>query len=311
MSDQLNGIQIPDKADKVVNSAIRRGRRTLAMRRTMCIITGIFVFSAVLFGGAYASPAIAASLSKVPFVGSIFKEFSDEGIKSAKEKGFTKDLELEVTKGDATVTIKEVYYDKSRISLGLVTKGIKPYEETITDLYYGDRRISEAVLGIINEHPDDLYYVSFSADIPEDLPDKFDMKVVIGEDWGKGRKFEFMVPLDRTLANENTKQVFVMEEVDTKEGTIFIKNIQFTPSATSIDYESDKIFASPRISIRISSSNSEPKVLKELTSSLDNDKSTGTYVGKYMFEPVEYISGELKVDLIDSDGKVLASIVLK
>ena len=50
MSDQLNDIQIPDKADKVVNSAIRRGRRTLAMRRTMCIITGIFVFSAVLFG---------------------------------------------------------------------------------------------------------------------------------------------------------------------------------------------------------------------------------------------------------------------
>ena len=53
MLDKLNDIQIPDKADKVVNSAIRRGRRTLVMRRTMCIMTSIFVFSAVLFGGAY------------------------------------------------------------------------------------------------------------------------------------------------------------------------------------------------------------------------------------------------------------------
>ena len=94
----------------------------------------------------------------------------------------TKALELEVTKGDATVAIKEVYYDKSRISLGLVVKGIKPYGETITDLYYGDRRISGAITGIINDQPEDLYYETFSADIPEDIPDKFDMKVVIEKD---------------------------------------------------------------------------------------------------------------------------------
>ena len=311
MSDQLNDIQIPDKADKVVNSAIRRGRRTLAMRRTMCIITGIFVFSAVLFGGAYASPAIAASLSKVPFVGSIFKEFSDEGIKAAKEKGLTKALELEVTKGDATVAIKEVYYDKSRISLGLVVKGIKPYGETITELYYGDRRISEAVLGIINERPDDLYYVTFSADIPEDLPDKFDMKVVIGEDWGQGRKFEFMVPLDRTLANQETKQLFVMKEIKTNEGTILIKKLQFTPSTTSVDYEFDKTSKEPKISLRISSPNNEPKVLEILTGTLDEDRSRDTYVACFKFEPVQDITNEYRVDIIGEDGEVITSIDIK
>jgi hypothetical protein len=311
MSDQLNDIQIPDKADKVVNSAIRRGRRTLAMRRTMCIITGIFVFSAVLFGGAYASPAIAASLSKVPFVGSIFKEFSDEGIKAAKEKGLTKALELEVTKGDATVAIKEVYYDKSRISLGLVTKGIKPYEETITELYYGDRRISEAVLGIINERPDDLYYVTFSADIPEDLPDKFDMKVVIGEDWGQGRKFEFMVPLDRTLANQETKQLFVMKEIETNEGTMFIKKLQFTPSVISVEYECDKLLYEPDISLRVSSTNGETKLLKKLSTSLDHDESRNAYIHNARFEPVQDMTKEFRVDIIGAGGKVITSIDVK
>lgn len=196
-----------ERVDQIINDAIRKGRTRVLMNRFVTSITIISIFTAMVFGTCYASPTVAATLSKIPLVGSLFLSFTDDGLKKVSNKGLTSVTGLEVTNGDATIALKEIYYDKSQISFALAYKGISPYTSggLIPLLYYKDTLISGSTNGGIIKASEDLFYSTASSVIPDNLPDKLDLKLIIQEQLGLKREFEFALNIDRTGLNSSTK----------------------------------------------------------------------------------------------------------
>jgi len=301
-------IQVPDTAEKIVNSAIKRGERTLLMKRTIITVIAVCIFITGVFGTCYASPTVADTLSKIPLIGSLFVQFADDGLKLASEKRMTNFPGLEVTNGDETVAIKEIYFDKSRISIGFALKGINPYaSDPITELYYNDKLISGSFGGGITEASKDLYYMDLTTDIPNNIPDEFDLKVIVKEQSGFKRDFEFTVPIDRTLANTKTTEIFLMKKIESKERAVLIKKVQFTPSAVSIDFEYTRPLNESDFTLKLIDDGKEIQLnTMSGTSTFNESSRIDTYHA--IFNPLDNIPSQLKLDFVNkNDEKVILS----
>ncbi|PTL22201.1 MAG: DUF4179 domain-containing protein [Shouchella clausii] len=83
----------------------------------------------LLFGSAYFSPALANSLSQIPVIGSVFSVSGDERLKQASEQGLTNGLDETETINGVAVTLEELLYDQTRISVGFTVKSDEPLTE--------------------------------------------------------------------------------------------------------------------------------------------------------------------------------------
>ncbi|MCY6958516.1 DUF4179 domain-containing protein [Clostridium brassicae] len=72
----------------------------------------------VLTVSATVSPSIANALTNIPVVGSVFKLFGDMGLKLANDKGISTLVDKTKIDKDIKVTITDILFDGSRISIG-------------------------------------------------------------------------------------------------------------------------------------------------------------------------------------------------
>ena len=299
-------ISLPDRADEVINSAIKRGQRTFLMQRGISIIVSICILIIGMFGTCYASPSVAEALSKIPFVGSVFLQFTDKGLKTVSQQGLTYLPGMEVTKQNATVALKEIYYDKSGISFGLALKGINPYTSSPQYfLYYKDNLISGSFTGGINDASKDLYLVSLKTSVPSDLPDKFDLKLIVKETTDFKREFEFNVPLSRATINESTKEYTIMKAFESNNKSVLIKKILFTPASVSVDFEYTRPIDETEtdFSFKLFNENGNQIELNSFTSTNQKDKDNRTDSYHAVFNPITDIPSGLRLDIVDVDSE--------
>lgn len=208
LKEQLERIQVPDNIDFVIKKAIRKEQNHIVLRRGLTIfITISFVFTA-LFGTCYAYPKVANELAKIPFIGEVFEMFTDKGLKNASDKGLTNFIDLQETKGELTVAIKEVYYDQAEISIGWAVKGGTLAKNHLLPLfYYNDKCIGGGSGGEIPNNAEDSSYITSNIPVPKDLPDKFELRFIIRENnKTDGKEFEFIIPLDRNKSDSQSKK---------------------------------------------------------------------------------------------------------
>jgi hypothetical protein len=299
-------ITLPDRVDEVIDSAIKRGHRTFLIKRSISVFLSMCILIIGMFGTCYASPSAAKVLSKIPFVGSVFSQFTDKGLKSVSKQGMTYLANMEVTKQNATVALKEIYYDKSGISFGLALKGINPYTSSPQYfLYYKDNLISGSFTGEINDISKDIYLVSLKTTVPSDLPDKFDLKLIVKETTDFKREFEFNVPLSRAAGDESTKEYTIMKGFKSNDKSVLIKKILFTSASVSVDFEYTRPIEEhePELSLKLFDDKGERIVLDSFTGTNQIYKNNRTDSYHAVFNPVSAIPSKLRLDIVEAEGE--------
>ncbi|QSB11322.1 DUF4179 domain-containing protein [Lysinibacillus fusiformis] len=95
-----------------------RTHKKMRQRVMMMTASAAMIFSLVFITGLI-SPTMAATMKEVPVLSSIFKLAGDLGLKTADEKGLSTKLHTSVTKDGFTLSVSEVVYDGTRVSIAI------------------------------------------------------------------------------------------------------------------------------------------------------------------------------------------------
>lgn len=104
------------------------------MRQRVMMVTApaAMIFS-LLFVTSLVSPTLAATIKDVPILSSIFKFAGDLGLKTADEKGLSTKLHTSVTHEGFTLSVSEVVYDGTRVSIGIESPHQEDEKETLME----------------------------------------------------------------------------------------------------------------------------------------------------------------------------------
>lgn len=87
------------------------------------------------------------------------------------------------------------------------------------------KRIENGNVGLVEIYP------------REDLPETFDLQIVIRQIDNQRGKWSLTVPVSRQYTDAATKTVLPMKTVTVGQTTITVKKIQIAPSSTTVDWE--------------------------------------------------------------------------
>ena len=131
--DQLDDIHVPtEKLDDIIFKTVQEHtpKRKKSLRNKFIYSASAAVVAlGLLVGSATVSPVMADFVSKIPLIGSIFSESDDVGLAQVSDLGLTQVIgQSKTVKGD-TVTIDEVFYDGTRLTVSYSLESQEPLGE--------------------------------------------------------------------------------------------------------------------------------------------------------------------------------------
>ncbi|MEK5431133.1 DUF4179 domain-containing protein [Lysinibacillus sp. FSL R7-0073] len=227
------GIQQADELGEAVILKRKDKRKHL-----IYVASAVAVFSMTI-GRAYVSPTFADTLSKLPIIGSVFKESGLPGLKIASEQGLTKAVGETQTINGISVTVDEVLYDESHITAGITIES----DRELSQYYFG-----AGMNFTINGAQPNVSTGSYSENIlspsartgistldvklVEDMPDTFELGLLLeGEN---GEKWTFSTPIQKIT---EIVQIPVNHQQQIDGIQLHVSNISVSPSGISLDYE--------------------------------------------------------------------------
>lgn len=156
-------------------------------------------FSIMVGSAAYVSPTFASTLSQLPIVGSVFSDYGFLGLNEASEQGLTSIIGEKQTINGISVTIDEVLYDESNISVGFTIDSKKE----LSNNYFGagmvftingaNPEVNYERLGTVVKGPVHTSVARFH--VKDQMPDSFEMGLTL--EGKEGEKWEFLVPVKK------------------------------------------------------------------------------------------------------------------
>lgn len=137
--EEIDDIPVPvDKLDAIIAKTVQEQesaqKRKQSIGKKLMLSVGAAVATiALLIGSATVSPVMANIVSQIPVLGSIFSESGDRGLKQVSELGLTQVVgESKTVKGN-TITIDEVFYDGTRLTVSYSLVSEEPLGEFYLD----------------------------------------------------------------------------------------------------------------------------------------------------------------------------------
>ncbi|MGE7664804.1 DUF4179 domain-containing protein [Ureibacillus composti] len=201
--EEINNIPIPtEKLDAIILNTFHETenkKKNPKRSKMFYSLSTAAVAFILLVSSATVSPVMANIVSKIPIIGMVFSESGDRGLDQVNEQGLTNVLDTTKSVGQTSITLDEVFYDETRLSIGFVITSDEPIGEfylsagpTITingkaftnASTYKETGISPTQrAGIIN------------IDSFDDLPETFTLGVAFtGED---GKQWDFSTPISK------------------------------------------------------------------------------------------------------------------
>lgn len=240
LQKQADEINIPDNLDALIKSSMKSYTRQKIGKRIFAGFLSVVMLYAALIGACCASSTAADTLSNLPVVGYLFRNFTDKDLKKASETGLTQIVNQSVTKGDTTVTVNELYYDVNSVNLGV------SFQNSQANYYYYEIRYENKLVTKFGSGGGGAVYqdekgrpTSEEVHLPltQVLPDSCTVKLIVEEGDGSHRKFEFEIPLNNAKANELSKEYPLNQKFTDGMSTLVVKSIVFTPYATTVTYD--------------------------------------------------------------------------
>ena len=123
------GIQQAEQQGSLQHTPLQAKSRK---RKPLLYIASSAAAFGLLIGSSYVSPTLASSLSQLPIIGSVFSDSGLLGLKQASDQGLTSAVGETQTINGISVTINEVLYDETNITVGFTIES----EEELSNEYF-------------------------------------------------------------------------------------------------------------------------------------------------------------------------------
>lgn len=211
-------------------------KRTKGLVRKMTLASAAAAILGVsCIGSGFVSPAMAQTLKQIPLIESVFKIAGDLGLQTAEEKNLTTPINQSVTLNGITISVSEVFYDGSRLTIGLVQHspdGIKEILEVEPVINGKSEHFAASYSDMANSH-DNKTVASLVQFMPgEKLPDSFDLKLLVFLKGMENNRFEFTFPVNKTSSGSRIIKPMVTKTYG--DMTVTIQKIQITSGTVDL-----------------------------------------------------------------------------
>ncbi|RFB13485.1 DUF4179 domain-containing protein [Bacillus sp. HNG] len=291
---ELEKIHVPvEKLDRIILQTINENNKQKPRRKKIILTTiGSVAAAFILFlGSATFSPTLAKVASEIPLVGTFFNESSDEGLQIAGKSGLTQVVNQKAKDNGVKLTMNEIFYDGTRLTFGMTHESlfaIGDFERPTILVNGQEINFSAGTSGkFINPSK---YEIVMDIKPTEDLPEEFDMKVIIDAVGLIPGNWEFEFPVKQsnevTVIQLNKTNVIYDAEVTVETiklgpaGTDLAIQIKSDPNNTKID---------PYLDLNFAMIDEQGRVLRSLSSSGHGDKIDGVEVANldYLYTPIK------------------------
>jgi len=216
----------------------RRSGRKASIRPVWITLGAAVLCLALIVGTVAVSPAVQAAMRKIPFFGLIIASLGDLGEKNAA--GHAQPLEFTAEDKGVRITIREVLYDGTRITIG--------YETNLSLSDFQDQIMLHEIL--IDGQEDMLGLISNAAEMNKtedgtrntmtlfpstEFPDQFELDYHISKIGQIEGSWAFKIPVSLTTTDVRIFEPNVEQQFDDLWFTV--KKIMFAPTATRLDIE--------------------------------------------------------------------------
>ncbi|MBT2663420.1 DUF4179 domain-containing protein [Bacillus sp. ISL-45] len=180
LKNEMDQISVPvEKLDNIIEQTVSETKMKKPKKRIVWYSMSAAVVGFGLFiGSAMVSPAMAKVASNIPVVGTFFNDIGDEGLKIAGQNGLTQVVDQTAKDNGITLTINEVFYDGTRLTLGYTQESLLPLGELERPVIKADGKDINFSSGFSGEFITPQKYKGVVEITPtEELPEQFDMKV--------------------------------------------------------------------------------------------------------------------------------------
>ncbi len=269
--------------------------RTRTCRKVVYMSSAVAASVMIVLASGYVSSALAQTLKQVPLLESVFRLAKGWGLQTADERGLSIQVGQRVERKGIAVTLSELVYDESQLSIGVVQHapgGIKEIYDL--EVYVDGKQIEYPFSSNqmdVEKSKDKATAIYTRASVG--LPDQFELKLKMFLD-GYGIPWEFTVPVRKSAAGSKV----VTSEVSQSLGelTTTVRKVVLTPTETSIEVE----LAAPR-------EQTDDPMYKSLLSSVESGKF---YVQNENGVKLEYGGARPSEERRLQAGKVVMSYVL-
>ncbi len=249
--------QAPDELPPVVREKLEaaygslpdRSRRRRFGRPAIWIGASVAAVIAVTFALGIVSPAMAQVLRQLPVIGTAFHTAGDVGVQRSAEGGLATSVGQTVEDQGIAITLDQVVYDGTRISVGLLHERNLDIRFAPGDSLRADGRFLNAGIGGVSKVlPDGMTASVYTFTFEDQLPDQFDLdihfqEVTVVRD-GKPETIDgnwwFETPVSKIKEGVKEKKFDppLVREIDGIR--VAVTGVTLTPLTTQISYDLEK-----------------------------------------------------------------------
>lgn len=235
LKNELDQIYVPVQkldtiiAETVSETKVKKPKKRIVMYSMSAAVVGFGLF----IGSAMVSPVMAKVASNIPVVGTFFNDVGDDGLKIAGQKGLTQVVDQTAKDNGITLTINEIFYDGTRLTLGYTQESLLPLGELERPVIKADGKEINFSSGYSGEYITPQKYKGVVDITPtEELPEQFKMEIrfdavgLVPGDWS----FKFPV------RQSNEVKVIKLSEVIKLEGAeLSVNSLKIGPAGTVLN----------------------------------------------------------------------------
>lgn len=187
------------------------------------------------------SDTVADTMKRLPFIGPIFEEIGDSGLDHASKKGLTTEVNETISTDTISLTITDVLYDGTRLSLAYMKQNIDVYEDGYMNHFADDfeilidgKQLSNFGTGIRAEKVDE-HTIAGVVDIntEEPLDDQFSLTLKIKELDSKKGHWKVTIP----VAKISEKTILLQDQKTYNDETWKLTKVSLTPATTKVSFD--------------------------------------------------------------------------
>lgn len=237
IKEAIETIEIPhEKLDGTIDLALKKGNKErIKLRKKRFSFVGVAVLAfCLLTGSAFVSPAMAKILSSIPGFTTVFEFAGDRGLKIASEKGLSDTINQTVVDQNISLTIQDIFYDGTRLSLGYLQGNTDMLGELTLKVNGEEINFADGRTGA---HLSDNQYAGVIDIKPTiELPDSFDLSVGIHQIGNVNGSWNFEIPVKKS--KEVVKTFTSKETRIYKDHTISVESVKVGPAGIKLTLES-------------------------------------------------------------------------
>lgn len=313
--EEINNISVPtEKLDAIISNTFQENRkkRKKSIRNKILYSVGTAAVTFILLAGsATVSPVMANIASKIPIIGSVFSESGDRGLEQVNQQGLTNVLGTTKSVGQTSITLDEVFYDETRLSIGFSMTS----DEPIGDFYLAagpDITIDGKVFSNASSYQETEISPTqrtgiINIDSYDDLPETFSLGVnFIGED---GKQWDFSTPVSKKSIVES---ISINHTQDVKGIELTVSDLKVSPAGLQFNFSANSgimnIIPNAYLDFKVIDGKGNELVSHSGTSKMQKIDGKEYYFGERLIEPTESNVKKLTVTPYITFSQVVTSV---